>query len=284
MSKEIHIVFQVLNFLSGSHPITHLLLPTDKLLLIYLAKYKGNKGIFPSITTLARELKMNRHYLMRRLKILEENNLISLIKKHGSCHQYFIHIPTQTGDSQVTGYLEVTSDSQVTKLVTPRLRTGDSQVPQLDIEELNKNLLKDIGNTQNKKRAPLPRKSQLPETFEPNETHLALLKDLDMQEELEKFRDYHVTKATTTTKRGWDAAFRTWLRNAYKFKQQRGNQNGKAYETQAARVARRFKEGYARAIAEEQAAAEQLRAMQQEQSSQAIDQLIDSISSHAEDD
>lgn len=133
-----------------------------------------------------------------------------------------------------------------------------------------------------KEKKPRSKNVQLPDDFTPNETHtsLASQNDLDLQDELLKFQDYHRAKGSTM--RDWSAALRTWLRNAVKFKQ--GNGKNGQYESQAERVARRFKTGYAKAVAEEARAEEELRALQDQQNSQITDQLIDSIPSYSADD
>lgn len=61
------------------------------------------------------------------------------------------------------------------------------------------------------------RKRALPPDFVPNETHekLAAQKGVNLDAELEQFRDYHTAKGSTM--KDWDAALRTWLRNAKKF-------------------------------------------------------------------
>jgi uncharacterized protein YdaU (DUF1376 family) len=58
------------------------------------------------------------------------------------------------------------------------------------------------------------RKQQYPADFLPNETGLAAAaaKGIDAPRELEKFRDYHVSKGNVMA--DWQAAWRTWVGNA----------------------------------------------------------------------
>jgi hypothetical protein len=65
------------------------------------------------------------------------------------------------------------------------------------------------------------RGSQLPDDWEPSETHhklAAKMEGIRVSVEVDKFRDYHKSKGSV--RKDWDAGFRTWLRNAKEF--QRG--------------------------------------------------------------
>ena len=74
-----------------------------------------------------------------------------------------------------------------------------------------------IVNTADKR--PPKRAHALPDDWMPNDTHrqMAGKSSLSVTDEQEKFSDYH--KAKGSTMKDWDAAFRTWLRNAQKFKE-----------------------------------------------------------------
>ncbi len=63
------------------------------------------------------------------------------------------------------------------------------------------------------------RATSLPDNFSSNETaeRLAAELGLVLTSELEAFEDYH--KANGSTFKDWQAAFRTWLRNSFKFAQ-----------------------------------------------------------------
>lgn len=64
------------------------------------------------------------------------------------------------------------------------------------------------------KQAPRKRAAQLPDDFYPNDKGLesAAVKGIDVQAELEKFRNYHQSKASLMV--DWQAAWRTWVGNA----------------------------------------------------------------------
>lgn len=74
-----------------------------------------------------------------------------------------------------------------------------------------------IVNTADKR--PSKRAHALPDDWKPNDGHreLAGKSGLSVTDEIDKFTDYH--KAKGSIMKDWDAAFRTWLRNAEKFKQ-----------------------------------------------------------------
>lgn len=62
------------------------------------------------------------------------------------------------------------------------------------------------------------RAHQLPQGFAPSGSHKELAAELhvNLDNELAQFRDHHTAKGSAM--KDWDAAFRTWLRNAARFK------------------------------------------------------------------
>jgi uncharacterized protein YdaU (DUF1376 family) len=63
----------------------------------------------------------------------------------------------------------------------------------------------------------IKRASALPDEFQPSQLHynLALSIGVKLDEEIAKFRDYHQAKGSVM--KDWDAALRTWIRNAAEF-------------------------------------------------------------------
>ena len=57
----------------------------------------------------------------------------------------------------------------------------------------------------------------MPDDWQPSDKHRTLASELGVGVEAEEqhFRDFHTAKGSTF--KDWDAAFRTWLRNATKF-------------------------------------------------------------------
>jgi len=88
MTKPIHIMFEIANFIYSEESEKYNLLPIDKLLLMLLAKHHGPKGIYPSTDTLSKELSVSPTYIKRRIIYLEEQGLITIERKLGSYHRY----------------------------------------------------------------------------------------------------------------------------------------------------------------------------------------------------
>lgn len=90
------------------------------------------------------------------------------------------------------------------------------------------------------------RKRALPEDFTPTVDHFELAKTVgvDLEAEFEQFRDYHRAKGSTM--KDWNAALRTWLRNAQKFggRKPKGTANKQeALEQRNADIAERWANG-----------------------------------------
>lgn len=82
-----------------------------------------------------------------------------------------------------------------------------------------------------KKEKAFSRARAVPADWQPSEAHQRLATSLrvNLSVEAEQFRDYHAAKGSTF--KDWDAAFRTWLRNAAKFQAERApkNDNGSGF-------------------------------------------------------
>jgi len=89
--KDVHVVFQVMNFVYSEEIDKYHILDIDKHILILLAKFYGPKGIFPSTATLAKLLRKTPTYIKMRINILDEKNIISVIRKTGKAHQYILN-------------------------------------------------------------------------------------------------------------------------------------------------------------------------------------------------
>lgn len=61
------------------------------------------------------------------------------------------------------------------------------------------------------------RGTQIPKGYEPTGAHIVMASELgvNLSEEFQSFRDYHTAKGSVF--KDWDAALRTWIRNAKKF-------------------------------------------------------------------
>lgn len=103
-------------------------------------------------------------------------------------------------------------------LVSPQANPSDSLIP----DSLNP----DKGANASRKR-----RMQLPDDFKPNESSVESAKEkkLDLNAELEKFRNYHQAKGSVML--DWQAAFRTWLGNAVTFSKAGKASGGEAWRS-----------------------------------------------------
>ncbi len=107
---------------------------------------------------------------------------------------------------------------------TPRRGSVD---PDFDPSEITTEITTEINNGRenagNKKSQPAPTKNKtkkyaMPEDFSPTEKHRELSQEIgvDLQEEFQKFTDYHLSKGSLFA--DWGRALNTWLRNAKTFR------------------------------------------------------------------
>lgn len=138
--KEIHIVFQVLNFLKSDHHLATITNSNEHRLLIVLASHKGAKGIFPSISILMKELKVTKSTVKRAIKKWRDLEVIYVEENSGKNNHYFLYIPEPTS---VTGDTSVSSDTRFTGDTPPGSVVGPTRVssgPHIRTkEELKKN-------------------------------------------------------------------------------------------------------------------------------------------------
>lgn len=197
--KNVHIVFQVLNFLRSAESLNYNLLPIDRLLLIFLASHSGSQGIFPNQQTLTNEIHTSLRYTKTRLKYLESTGLISInrIKRKNHYTFNFIHI----GDPQITYQSNSIGDPQITSQVIHRSPHRGST------DHTNRNNNNLLNN----------RESSL-SNFKPDESNIMLAKDLrlDLPQEIESFKNRHKGKAS-------QYEFSRWLKAAKEYQTKNGN-------------------------------------------------------------
>ncbi len=111
------------------------------------------------------------------------------------------------------------ADEHAQQQASDRPTAGQQQAnsrPVTPIEQGNKGTKK-----QGNKRG-----SQIPDSWEPTEKHVAKADEtnIDLADSVARFRDHHIAKGSVM--KSWDAAFNTWLRNAKKFQDRdRANQS-----------------------------------------------------------
>ena len=95
MSRKVHIVFRLLNFLHSTECHKYKLNDLDHRVLINLASHHGKKGIFPKQKTIALELKKGHSTIRRSLDKLESLGLIKRSYKHRA-HSYELWLENVT--------------------------------------------------------------------------------------------------------------------------------------------------------------------------------------------
>jgi replication protein O len=109
----------------------------------------------------------------------------------------------------------VNQSTQLTKTGELSFKTGELTLPTKQTKTKPRNLWGGPA-----------RATRIPEDFAPSSAHRSLAheKGVDLDEELERFRDHFRAKAgRDATKLDWDAAFRNWIRKAGEWKGNNGN-------------------------------------------------------------
>jgi predicted transcriptional regulator len=209
-SKPLHIVFEVLNFLSSPALSSLYDLSSDeKLLLIFLSKHKGVKGIYPSAHTLARELVRHHTCIRKSLKKLVKKNLIKITLNPGKSSHYTIILPNIDLSTGVSTHAYSSVDTPYAPMRTlgthpciPTLRTGAYQSER----ENNK-----VNNTERArtKRAPLSL------SWSPNDKNMQSAREVASKvgkttdQLIIKFKNLQISKEATST--DWDRNFENYL-------------------------------------------------------------------------
>jgi hypothetical protein len=207
--SQIHIVFQVLNFIFSADSSPYSLSADEEKMLILLARHRGPKGIYPSIPTLAKETKRDSRNVKRTLDRLNDKSLITIEHHPGKSSSYFLHIPSQK--LYTTPGVDATPDVYATPGVnapSPLASTPDT--PGVNAPLYNLNNQSKRNNTE-RARAPLAP----PSIFEPDEESIQLSKELSisLKDELDKYR------ATKKKPQQNQYTFRAWLKEGHLYNQ-----------------------------------------------------------------
>lgn len=225
--KEIHVVFQVLNYVFS--PISHdnRLLPVHRLLLIALAKHSGVKGIYPSTTTLAKELNVSSRYIKTCLNYLESLNILKIARKNGRSNHYYLEfLSTDRGttDHRCTDDHRGTTDHPTGELQIRDRGTTDHPI------SINNQLRRN--KTERRKKAALA----LSDDFEPTRETVQEAKRVGLTQdeanyELEKFFNYYLENKEEKT--DWQLVLQNWFIRAGNYKRQKGAINVKQEEVRS---------------------------------------------------
>lgn len=227
-NKEIHIVFQVNNFLKTKSPLRDRLLQVDMNLLRTLACHHGPKGIFPCIDTLATEVNISPRYVKERLSALKSLKLIDILQKKGRSNQYRILFVSTNCDSydcyQCHPEEKLSTDQCSTAhplLIhkggttvhlrgEPQFQKGGTTVHPINIDYQYKR--NNIEGKRVKARSPTPH--YLPDDFEPSRGAIDRVEATGLTEDeanlsFEKFLNYHKGKGTKAV--NWQLLLINWF-------------------------------------------------------------------------
>jgi hypothetical protein len=175
---------------------------SDRAVRLYavLARYADNDThkAYPSRETLAERLKCSTKSVDRAAQELLDAGAMSKQHRHNSSIIYTLNVVQGGGHHSPGGS-------------TPVSRGVDTDVHLTRTTELEPE-----NYIEAKKNA-----TSMPDNFEPSETIIDTFENkygsvLTYEDTLEAFRDYHLAKGSRF--KDWDAAFRTWCRNAITFK------------------------------------------------------------------
>ncbi|PWY56059.1 hypothetical protein DGG96_08980 [Legionella qingyii] len=200
-------------FLRQEHSHAFMLNAYERLLLVMLASYMGNKtSCFPSHQSLSIDCGMSTDSVKRTLKSLENKYLIKILRTTGSSNHYQLTIPS--ADS--TGCSQPPVANSTIHLVASAGTPGANSPP----NNISNNI-KQYTLLANKKLRVKTIKKTFPQKFAINESHREKANglSLDIDSEFEHFKEHHIAKGSKFS--DWGMAFHTWLRNAAKFSQQK---------------------------------------------------------------
>lgn len=204
-NKEIHIVFQVLNFVLSPDADDLKLLPIDRLFLLALAKHQGIRGIYPTTNTLASELNISPTYVKRIINRLDAFGIIKVDRKYGTTHHY--HLLFLSTDRSTVVDVSTVVDRSTTVSISgqPQFQKRSTTVDTININ----NQFRTSKQRERKKAAPIS------PNFLPDEKTKALITDLSIRDDLilevgEAFIDYFLDSGES--RKDWQFECRKWFK------------------------------------------------------------------------
>jgi hypothetical protein len=203
--KQIHIVFQVLNFISGEESESYNISSAEQLLLIMMAKHRGKRGIYPSQATLSKELKCSDRYIRKLLTKLISKKLIHSSLNPGSSNDYHLTLPGMDLSTTPEPEFHPSRPTPEPEFLPPRnkqVATPEPEFLQSDTKSIQR-------NKSERERSLI---------FEPDEGNRILCSDLrlDLREQLESFRHRHRGVKT-------QYEFSRWLKSSKEYATKQAN-------------------------------------------------------------
>lgn len=200
--------------------------PMTRLVLLALAKYMNGAGenCWPSVEIIVTDTGLARRSVLRHLAEAKDSGWVRVRSRgtNGQGWRRHAYSPTLP-----RGVAAAPRQDEGGATEAPRISEGGANectkvVPQspergatVALEQGHEQEREQEGAAQGGRRR--SRATQLPKSFEPDDTCRSLAVELcvDLDSELAKFRDY--AQANGRAQKDWQASFRNWLRNARKF-------------------------------------------------------------------
>lgn len=186
---------------------------TSSLVLIMLAKHHGKKGIYPSITTLARECGRSKRYIKSIILKLEHLKLITVERRNGCSSVYYLNfINVELSTERVVLSTDRASVDHPSKNTTEHLQITPPSICGSPTEHLWITQSEQISSL--KEQRERASAHTLPVDFLPKRAvkrkaeELGLTGD-ELYNAIEKFKAHY--KSTGVKKFDWDAALDKWL-------------------------------------------------------------------------
>jgi len=193
---------------------------SERALLLALIEFAPN--IEPSVATLADMLESDDRTVKRLLRSLQTKGYLRVTMRTGERSFYELALPQIPVDEREAARLgndggDGVAGGDVVVGGTPLI--GVTPPPSLASPEADKEAGKEADKGRARVRAAkrATRRGPCPEGWKPNAQHEAFAKQtgVELAGAAEHFRDHHAAKGSLFV--DWDAAFRTWLRNAPRF-------------------------------------------------------------------
>lgn len=216
------------------------LAPTERLIMLALADHADDEGrCYPSIQRLCRRTGLSERAVQTNIKKLGDQGYVRIIRGGGKGHSnlYFVsanpasNAPKETPNPAADAPRRKCTPAADAPQTPQQMRlnpAADAPEPSGTIRgTVNSVVARASDQTQDdlhldeKPKVKPKRAVALPEGWVPSEKNIRDAKeknftDEDIRNEADQFRDHHHARGSTF--KDWDAAWRTWVRNAIKFR------------------------------------------------------------------
>lgn len=191
--------------------------PSQKAVLISLADQANDDGVcWPSVARIAVRTCLSERAVQGAIRWLVEAKILSINDRYGRSNLYEITPAAYAPPQMLRGAANAPTPADAAPTpAAPAPAPADAAPITIINHQLTKKEPSVIGATAKKPKS--ARATILPNDFMPDDTAEKLASDfgLSLDEQQAAFSDHHSAKGTTFI--DWQAAFRTWLRNASKF-------------------------------------------------------------------